>query len=321
MTLLGIDGGGSGTKWALVGPDGEVLRQGRVGPLTGHVFVPADRNRTKSVLQALAAEVLARGQPAPDAVVAGISGLQQGADAAFRSLMSEVFVVEEARVWVTDDLQLVYAAQFTPGEGVLVYAGTGSVTYHRTAGGEVVRAGGHGFLLGDEGGAFWQGRAALKALLKLQDEGKELAGPLADELAGLTGGLAWPQLRRYVYEGGRSALAALAPGVYRAALAADPLAVRVLADAGRQLARLAGTVLARLESIDPSSTSRADSTVKGAGAACLPLVLAGGAANPLVRAAFVAELPDFVHLLPRPPVLGAPRLHAQLRVSLETQPS
>ncbi len=321
MTLLGIDGGGSGTEWALFGPDGDVLRQGRVGPLTGHVFASADRTRTASVLQALAAEVLASGQAAPDAVVAGISGLQVEGDAVFRSLMAGVFSLPGEQVRVSDDLQLAYAAQFTPGEGVLVYAGTGSVGYHRAAGGEVVRAGGHGFLLGDEGGAFWQGRAAVKALLELQDAGVEPTGPLADEIAGLTGGLDWPQLRRFVYEGGRTALAALAPGVHRAALAGDPLAVSVQDGAGRQLARLARTVLTRLESVDPALTFRTDSTVKGTGAARLPLVLAGGAANPRVRAAFVAELPDFVHLPPRPPVLGAPRLYAQLRVSLEIQPS
>lgn len=311
--LLGIDGGGSATKWALFGPDGEVLQEGRAPALTGHVFTPDQKDTVRGVLSRVQSDLIL----SPDAVVAGISGLQGGAGAVFRSLIAGVFRLAESRVRVTDDLQLAYAAQFTPGEGVLVYAGTGSVACHRTTGGEVVRAGGHGFLLGDEGGAFWQGRAALKALLEGQDAGEEPTGPLADELARLTGGLAWPQLRRYVYEGGRSALAALAPGVYRAALAADPLALSVQKEAGRRLARLARTVLARLESVKPAGIVR---TAVDTDPVRLPLVLAGGAANPLVRAAFLAELPDFIHLPPRAPVLGVPRLHAQLRLALEPGP-
>lgn len=310
--LLGIDGGGSATKWALFGPDGEVLRQGRGAALTGHVFTPDQEDAVRGVLSHLQSDLTS----SPDAVVAGISGLQGGAGAVFRSLIAGVFGLAESRVLVTDDMQLAYAAQFTPGEGVLVYAGTGSVAYHRTAGGEVVRAGGHGFLLGDEGGAFWQGRTALKALLQLHDAGQEHTGPLADELARLTGGLAWPQLRRYVYEGGRSALAALAPGVHRAALAADPHAMTVQEEAGTHLARLARTVLARLGQVTPN----ANASVTSSAGAPLPLVLAGGAANPLVRAAFLAELPEFVHLPPRAPVLGAPRLHAQRQLSLESRP-
>ena len=43
-------------------------------------------------------------------------------------------------------------------------AGTGSVAYGRNAAGKTARAGGWGYLAGDEGSAYWIGREALAAL-------------------------------------------------------------------------------------------------------------------------------------------------------------
>ncbi|WP_407572370.1 N-acetylglucosamine kinase [Deinococcus altitudinis] len=300
QALLGIDGGGSGTKWATFGPDGLPVNQGRLEALTGHLFTDEDRTEARALLARLSAQLsagLAEGvqadSPRPEAVVAGISGLQQGMGAWFQETLAEIFGLPPQLVRVTDDMTLAYAAQFAPGEGVLVYAGTGSIGCFQGADGELHRAGGHGFLLGDEGGAFWQGQQGLKTVLRVQDRGREPTGPLADELGAAVGGLDWPQVRQWVYGGGRAAVATLAPAVYRAALAGDPHAQDVTRRAGEALARLADTLLERTE---PG----------------LPVALAGGAASSLVRASFTAALarlrPETVQVEPRPPVLGAPRL-------------
>ncbi|WP_407541793.1 BadF/BadG/BcrA/BcrD ATPase family protein (plasmid) [Deinococcus radiomollis] len=290
--LLGIDGGGSGTKWAIFGPNGQPLRQGRLEALTGHLFTDEDRAGARTLLIRLA-EVMQVNSSSLGAVVAGISGLQQGADVWFQDALADAFGLPPDLVRVTDDVTLAYAAQFSPGEGVLVYAGTGSIGYFQSADGEVCRAGGHGFLLGDEGGAFWQGQQGLKTALYTQDRGQEPTGPLAEELRAAVGSLDWPHLRQWVYGGGRAALATLAPAVYRAALAGDPDAQDVTRQAGETLAQLADTLLGR----SPPG---------------LPVTLAGGAANSLVRAAFTAALarlrPGAVQVEPRPPVLGAPKL-------------
>ncbi|WP_293912907.1 BadF/BadG/BcrA/BcrD ATPase family protein [Deinococcus sp.] len=280
--LLGLDGGGSGTKWALF--DGaEVVRQGRLEALTGHNL---DAGAVRAVLEPL---VLDERLTAVTGIVAGISGLQVGGAEVLQAVLADIFNIPASSIRVTDDMELAYAAQFGSGEGVLVYAGTGSIAYHRTPGGEVLRAGGHGFLLGDEGGAFWQGREALRIVLAAQDAGQVFSGPLADELTALTGSPSWPELRSWVYGGGRGTVANLAPAVHRAALAGDAQAQDVMRQAGQALARLASTLLRRC----PPG---------------LPLVLAGGAANPLVRGAFTAALPDVVQLAPVAPVLGAPHL-------------
>ena len=289
-TLLGIDGGGSSTKWALFSADGAVQGQGRLGSITGHLFGTEDEAALRSLLAELA-DVL---QVKPEAVVAGISGLQEHAGPVFQSILADTFGLPERMIRVMSDLQLAYAAHFAPGEGVLVYAGTGSVACFYTQSGELLRAGGHGYLLGDEGGAFWQGRQALRAVLHAQDGGRPLPETLAHELSLLIGNLDWPQVRAWVYGGGRGAVATLAPAVYRAALAGDVVAQELMRQAGLALADIALTLQKRMASEHQSGS--------------LPVVLCGGAANNLVRAAFVAVLPGVVQLSPLAPVLGAVRL-------------
>ena len=294
--LLGIDGGGSSTKWALFSTDGAVLKQGRLGSMTGHLFGPEDEAALRSQLADFANTLQSR----PDAVVAGISGLHEHAGPIFRAALADTFGLPEHLIRVVDDLELAYAAHFTPGEGVLIYAGTGSVACFCTQGGQLLRAGGHGYLLGDEGGAFWQGRQALRAVLHAQDEGRPPPETLARELSPLIGNLDWRQVRTWVYGGGRGAVATLAPAVDRAALAGDVVAQEVMRLAGQALADLALALRKRISSEHQPGS--------------LPVVLCGGAANALVRVAFVAALPDAVQLAPRAPVLGAVRL-APVRMS------
>lgn len=281
--LLSIDAGGSATRWALLGADGTIHAEGRLDPLTGHLYTVQDEQRAATLLKMLISQLTEPVQ----AVVAGITGL--GDPAWFRASLAALLDLAPGRVQVGSDMQLAYAAHFAPGEGVLVYAGTGSVGWAVTASGAVLRSGGHGFLLGDEGGAFWQGREAVRRVLLAQDGGDAPSPLLAAELTALTLGSEWPRLRRHVYEGGRAALAALAPAAYRAALAGDTDARDISTQAGEQLAALARTLLGRL----PPD---------------LPVVLCGGAANTLVRAAFEAALPGVRQLPPRPPLLGALRL-------------
>src|SRR3989454_9289676 len=53
------------------------------------------------------------------------------------------------------------ATAFGTGPGILVNAGTGSIAYARDPAGELHRAGGDGWQLGDEGGGYWLGGRAL----------------------------------------------------------------------------------------------------------------------------------------------------------------
>lgn len=263
--MLGIDGGASSSKWVVLDAQGGVVAQGRAAPVIGHLFNDEMRARVFAALDALLAEVKPH---APVAVVAGITGLDAGTKEAqqMSTYIQQALGLPVERVRVLNDMDLAYRAHFAPGAGIVVYAGTGSVAYSIAQDGTVYRAGGHGFLIGDEGAGFWIGKTALRQLLRWSDAGLETASyPLAQRLGAVMGGRDWARIREYVYGGGRQAVAALAPAVGSSAEDGDETATQILLQAGRELADLALTLRHRLGP--------------------LPVVLCGGAlqVSPLIE--------------------------------------
>lgn len=246
MSVLGIDGGGSSTKWVLLDEQGQTLAQGRINPITGHLFKQEQRLQIFAALD----ELLTQTKPyQPQAVVGGITGLDTDTPEAnqLSEYIAKTLQLPPQRVSIMNDMDLAYRANFAPGEGILIYAGTGSVAYHITSAGQVVRAGGHGFIIGDEGGGYWMGKTALRQLMRLSDEGVATHSyPLAQCLYQKMEGSDWPTIRAYVYGGGRQAVAALALAVGQAATQGDALAKAILLQAGRELASLAQTLQRRV---------------------------------------------------------------------------
>jgi len=150
-------------------------------------------------------------------------------------------------VEVSNDMELAHAALFAPGEGILIYGGTGSVAVSRNKSGELVRAGGYGFIIGDEGGGFWIGREALRHVTNLWDLGKDPSESiLGNRILALASPSDWNGLREYVYKGGRQAVAALAPIVGDASQAGSIEARSILESAGAHLAELTKRLLTRV---------------------------------------------------------------------------
>ncbi len=267
---LGIDAGGSSTRWRLEGPAGTVA-EGRLAPLAGHLYDDAGRADAETRVGELAAAVRAAAlretsTEGPAAVVAGVTGLAPaGEEAAWlRRTVAGRLGLPEAAVTVLDDVELAFGAAFPHADGVLVYAGTGAIAVARADGGRI-RAGGHGYLLDDDGGGFSIGRAALRAVLRRADElGRAPDTPLARRLYEALGGDAWDRVRAHVYGGGRSAVAALLPVVARAAEDGDGDARAVLAWAGEELARLARVLLERCGDARPVALAGGVAKVGGA---------------------------------------------------------
>ena len=245
--LLGLDAGGSGTKWHLRRGDGTLaqvtlaqvtLGQGRTAPLTTLVLGTPQG-------QAALAELRAALPAPPDAVHAGLPGLARGTERAawVQHLLAETFNLPAAHVGVESDLDLAFRAHLRPGEGALLYAGTGSIAYGILADGRVIRAGGRGYRIGDDGGGSSIGRLALRWLTAYMDVGEVPQGALAQELRSVMGGLDWDTVRAFVYgTPGASALAKLALPVSNAALQNDESALDILRQAAESLADLAGRI-------------------------------------------------------------------------------
>jgi glucosamine kinase len=152
--FLGIDVGGSGSRAVLVA-DGEVAEL-PAGP-------PMNALLTRDFAEQL--EKIIRSSGA-DAAGVGVPGLRSPVQA--REVGRALSERCGCPVQVTGDGDTAQRGAFLGGPGVVVMAGTGSAAVGRD-GGRLARAGGHGFLLGDEGSAYWLGQAAARVALYWQD--------------------------------------------------------------------------------------------------------------------------------------------------------
>jgi glucosamine kinase len=254
---LGIDAGASSAKWAVLNERLEIMASGRTSPFTGHVFSEVQQQQNFAALQALLEAV--QGFEI-SSVLAGITGLTLGDEAAlfYQQALSESFSLEPSSVAIMSDMDLAYLSHFEPGEGILVYAGTGSIAWHIRADGTTARAGGRGYLIGDHGGGFSIGQQALEfvtTLIDVSDQPEQHA--LARAVFEHIGSSDWSTVREYVYGGGHSAVAALAPVVGQVAARGDVDAQKILERAGEDLSALAQRLMRRV--------------------GILPIVLTGGA--------------------------------------------
>lgn len=245
---LGIETGGTGSRWCLSTPSGAILARGEMEPMTGHVFTQAERERVAGIFTRLAGELDGLGKPA--AIVAGVTGLgpESAVRAVFSAILAAAFGCPEDKIHVFDDMWLGYRARFQPGEGIIVYSGTGSIGYHLAADGEIIRAGGRGVLIDDGGSAAWIAAEALRRLLHREDEAPSSGwdSALGHALAQALGDASWDAVRTHVYGGDRGSLGLLARAVATAGDAGDTTAAEIFTQAGEELARLALTLRARV---------------------------------------------------------------------------
>lgn len=162
---LGIDGGQTSTKAVLADAHGNLLGTGTGSPCD-HIQGPhgVERNRAaihsaiKSVLQATGAD--------PARIVSVGMGLTSApreiqAEAIFEGILREI--VNPTHVWIDHDVASNLAGASAGQPGVVVIAGGGSIAYGMSPDGKEGKAGGMGYLMGDEGSAWWIGLNALQA--------------------------------------------------------------------------------------------------------------------------------------------------------------
>src|SRR3954470_5775403 len=231
--VLGLDVGGSKTHAVL--SDGEqVLADVLAGSANPSSVGEAEAGRQ---LDAVFAQL---GSVRPAAVCAGAAGVDSvEAAERFRRLLGER--APAARVGVVHDTELVLAAAGS-GTGIVVISGTGSVAWGRNPQGQVARAGGWGYLLGDEGSGYGVARDAVRHALRRLDRAAapdRLTAALV-EGCGLTG----PEhlQERFYANPERRYWARQAGLVFACAAAGDPAARAILDGATTALATLVRTV-------------------------------------------------------------------------------
>jgi glucosamine kinase len=167
-----------------------------------------------------------------------------------RRLISNIVA---GKIVVVGDMEIAFEAAFGPGPGVIVISGTGSIAYGRNADGKSGRAGGWGHAISDEGSGHWIALAAIRAAMRARDRG-ENSSLLKDLMDALGVGAVEELIERAnaIPPPDFASLfpvvlsAAMVPRVQSAADAGDSIASQVLEHAGKELAKLAETVVQRL---------------------------------------------------------------------------
>lgn len=242
---LGIDGGQSGTTALIANESGAVVGVGRSGPCN-HTGA-ADRRAkffravSESLAEAAARAGLDAATLAFQAACLGFSGGAADKEQYSREL------IRSAKFKITHDAEIALAGATGGKPGIIVIAGTGSIAFGRNQAGAMARAGGWGYILGDEGGAFDLMRRALRAALQFEEHWgppTSLHAALLEEAASASADML--MRRFYAGEFPREQLASFAPVVDQAAEAGDRVADGILKDAGTDLARYARGVYTQL---------------------------------------------------------------------------
>ena len=232
--FLGVDGGQSSTT-ALIGDEsGRVIGFGRGGPCN-HVSAEEARARFTSAVGGCVAQARQAAGLGGDVRYETACYGFSGGPADKESLVAEMF--RAGKRLVTHDAFIALCGAHAGAPGIITIAGTGSISFGRGANGRLMRAGGWGYVFGDEGGGFDLTRQALRAALRV-DEGWGPPTLLRDALLKATGAKDANELMHQFYGGKltRPQMAALSRLVDKAALAGDVVAYGILTEAAQQLA-------------------------------------------------------------------------------------
>ena len=242
--ILGVDGGQTSTVALLASRGGEILGVGNGGP-ANHIHEPRGMERMQRSLRDAVRATFEQAGIAPVAVESACFGMTGGAE-----FVPEVVpkFLNAGTLTAYHDVVTALAGASVASPGIVVIAGTGAIAYGQSADGRSARAGGWGYLMGDEGSAYDVGVQVLRAAAQSADgrgETTALQGYVSQfwkktDLAGVHRALYSQQIER-------AEIAGLSWVAYCAAEGGDAVAQRILARAGDCLARAAGAVTAALE--------------------------------------------------------------------------
>lgn len=235
--VCAVDGGGSKTLAIVLDEDGIERGRAVTGP-SNYAVGEGDRvvtNITAAVEEATAAA----GTPAALAALwVGLAGIDRpGAREAIEARLAHL----AGSVRLTNDAQLLFGA-FPDEAGIVLIAGTGSIALGQDGAGRTARAGGWGYLIGDEGSGYDLGRRAIRAAAKAAD-GRGLQTALLPALLAHWDITEPLHIIDQVYrERDKAAIADCARLVFDAADAWDPVASRIVQSGAAELANAAGAV-------------------------------------------------------------------------------
>ncbi len=237
---LGVDGGGTKTRFALIDAAGTLLAETQLGTAY-HPQVGLDGVRR--ILGEGIATVLGQLDRDRSDIAQAFFGLPAyGEDSRATTTLQAIpgQVLGHDRYVCDNDMVCGWAGSLACADGINIIAGTGSMGYGRR-GEAAARAGGWGEAFGDEGSAYWIAVQGLNAFSRMSD-GRLPRGPLHAILRAHFNLDEDLDICAHVYGedvGTRGDIARLSVQVAQAAGEGDAVAIAIFQRAGEELAQIA----------------------------------------------------------------------------------
>jgi N-acetylglucosamine kinase-like BadF-type ATPase len=160
--VLAVDAGATHTRAVIANADGTVSGKGLAGPGNSYAVGPIRslENLHKATTQALRKSGVKRSQIS--VAVVGSASVDYDGSGAEPIALSIKRNLPAARILVKADALIALEGALAGGAGIVIVCGTGSIVLGKDSSGSVVKIGGWGPLMGDEGSAQWVGREALR---------------------------------------------------------------------------------------------------------------------------------------------------------------
>jgi N-acetylmuramic acid 6-phosphate etherase len=230
--ILGIEGGGTKTAWALVA-NSAIIDSGKLPP-SNLRLTPLDQ--IAKIFRVVPREV--------DRIGVFLAGCVTGEDRGVLLKLARA-VWPRAKIIAGSDRDSGMAACLRDRDGIAVNAGTGSSVTGRS-GRQIEKAGGWGHILGDAGGAYFVSIRALRSVLReydLRRGEREFAANILRAL-GLNN---FDELVRWAQTADKMEIASLAPVVFEAARKSDEAARQIIAAGVSALVDFTTAVSMRLQ--------------------------------------------------------------------------
>ncbi|MFZ3070876.1 MAG: BadF/BadG/BcrA/BcrD ATPase family protein [Anaerolineaceae bacterium] len=299
MTLyvLGIDGGGTSTRAAILDEKGKLLGIG-IGGASNYddIGVEATKENISKTVQS-ACQMASLSECSFNAIFLGLAGLSSEADRNIvRQIATELNLAPSNHIGIDHDIRIALAGGLSGRPGIVQIAGTGSSCYGRNFEGLSWRSGGWGPLIADEGSGYWLGIQAMRAATRAADGRAKptvLTKMVLDKLN--ISEIDEILSRIYAHNISRSEIAEIGPSVIEAAKMGDETAKAIIDLGAEDLAECILTVAKKLKFTDRFEVALTGGVFK-AGETVI---------NPL-RKVVHEEMPACsIMLAELPPVIGA----------------
>ncbi len=243
---FGVDGGGTKSRIRLVDEQDTVLYEAEGGATN---IYAGDHGKALENLAVLI-EDMASGSGIPVGELTAGCISSAGLDRAGEKTALTAFLRERLSLtcplYLCNDGEPLLVGGLGGLEGICLIAGTGSLGIGRLEDGTIVRSGGLGYMLGDEGSAYWIAHQGIKRILRsleLRDLSTDMLSAFL-EFYHLTSSDEFVKLLHHDLKKGEIASSAKIVSTY--ALRHDPLAEEIIRRCVEELAKLLSSVIRRL---------------------------------------------------------------------------